>query len=125
MGNAFSETFQPTEMGTLFAEGAAGGFEASYEAMRAEWEADRAKAKEEAEQQRNAVKSAATLAFATPDFQSALDVRSKEGYAGLLKSMYGGTDVQQQQLAVAESQDEKLGRIAANIEDMELEAADI
>ena len=125
MGNAFSETFQPTEMGTLFAEGATGGFEDRLEAMRAEWEADRAKAKEEAEQQRNAVKSAASLAFVTPDFQSALDVRSKEGYAGLLKSLWGPGATSLQQLEVAERQVEVLEGIQSNTEDMGLEAADI
>ena len=124
IGNAFSDSFVPTELGRRLAEGFEGGFESSLEKWRADSEARRKAAAEETE--KAAADAAAKIAAAfAPQFQSAVDIRSKDGYGALLKSMFAGDQVAEQQLAVAELQVEILESIRANTEDMDLEAIDI
>ena len=125
IGNAFSESFVPTELGLSLSEGFEGGVESSLEKWRADWEARRQAAAKETE--KASIDAAATIsaAFAAPQFQSAVDIRSKDGYGALLKSMFAGDQVAEKQLAAAERQVEVLEGIRANTEDMGLEAVDI
>ena len=125
IGNAFSDSFVPTELGVSMFEGFEGGFESSLEKWRADSEARRKAAEEETG--KAAFEAAATIAaaFAAPQFQSAVDIRSKDGYGALLKSMFASDLAAEKQLAVSERQAEILESIRANTEDMDLEAIDI
>ena len=125
IGNAFSESFVPTELGRKLVEGFEGGAESTLEKWRVDWEA-RAKAAA-VETAKASTDAAATIsaAFTAPQFQSAVDIRSKDGYGAMLKSMFAGDQVRQLALAVAERQLGVLDRIRVNTEDLGLEAVDI
>ena len=125
IGNAFSESFVPTELGRGLVEGFEGGAESALEKWRADWEARRKAAAEETEKAAGDAAAKIAAAFAAPQFQSAVDIRSKDGYGALLKSMFAGYQVAEKQLAVAERQVDVLEGIRANTEDMGLEAVDI
>ena len=66
-----------------------------------------------------------SAAFVAPQFQSAVDVRSKDGYGSLLKSMFAGDQVAEKHLAVSERQAEILEGIKADLAGTNLEAVDI
>ena len=125
LGNAFSGSFVPTELGRGLVEGFKGGAESTLEKWRADWEARRQAAAKETE--KVSIDAAATIsaAFAAPQFQSAVDIRSKDGYGALLKSMFASDLAAEKQLAVSERQAEILESIRANTEDKDLEVIDI
>ena len=125
IGNAFSENFEPTELGLGLVEGFKGGAESTLEEWRADWEARRKAAAEETEKAADGAAAKISAAFAAPQFQSAVDIRSKDGYGALLKSMFAGDKVAEKHLAVAERQEKVLEGIRLNTEDMGLEAVDI
>ena len=130
IGNAFSDSFAPTELGRSLVEGFEGGVESSLEKWRADWEARRKAAAEETEKAAADAAAKISAAFATPQWQSAVDIRSKGGYDAMLKSMwpasawFAGGQGAEKQLAAAERQVEVLEGIRANTEDMGLEAVD-
>ena len=111
-------------------EGFEGGVESSLEKWRADWEARRKAAAEETEKAAADAAAKISTAFAAPQWQSAVDIRSKGGNDALLKSMwpasawFAGGQGAEKQLAAAERQVEVLEGIRANTEDMGLEAVD-
>ena len=107
--------------------GVRGGFEEWFEAARAKLEAQTAAAAEKTKEAGQAAAAEIGQAFtAPPSFQAAIDVRSKEGYAGLLKSMTGGGgDVAKEQLGELQAQTGELQGIRSDLANVGVEAADL